>query len=146
MSQSAYVEAISETEASTLSWKFASLRGNIAYATNKTCPLQSCRPNMLSQIPADDAIEADMAQLRALRFEHKTHKSEGMTVHKLNLATTKLRVYSDASFANNKDLSSHKAVVSTLLTARADAICCTGPVKSVAESSIIRSWRTSCSD
>lgn len=61
---------------------------------------------MLSQIPSADATEADMTRLRDLLRELKADNSNGLTFQKLDLATTELRVNTDAIFANNKDLSS----------------------------------------
>lgn len=57
-SQPAYIEAITETETVPLAKKFAFVRGKIAYATNQIFLTQSCRLNMLSQIPSTDVAES----------------------------------------------------------------------------------------
>ena len=105
-SQAAYVAAIEDVSTGSLSDRFASLRGKLAYATNQTCPLQSCRLNRLSQIPADRATPADMKRLLKLLAEAQQEPKSGLFFQKLDLDTVELRVYTDASFANNPDLSS----------------------------------------
>ena len=105
-SQVSYIEGITELETGSLAEKFASLRGKIAYATNQTCPVQTCRLNMLSQIPAKDATMADLKKLRRILKELRSGDSTGLLFQKLDLSTVELRVYTDASFANNADLSS----------------------------------------
>lgn len=105
-SQSAYIADIKESATGSLAERFASLRGKIAYATNQTCPVQSCRLNMLSQIPASKATDADMKRLQDLLLELKDSRHDGLLFQCLDLDTLELRVYTDASFANNPDLSS----------------------------------------
>lgn len=73
--------------------------------TNQTCPVQSYRLKLLSKIYAADATEADMENLRIILSELQATSSEIMSFRKLDIVTTELRFYTDASFANNRDLS-----------------------------------------
>lgn len=115
--------------------KFALMRGKIAYAANQTCPLQTCRLNLVSQIPASDACASDMKLLRSLLSELKPSANDGMKFQNLDLAATELRVYTDSNCANSKDCPRNWAGASMLWTPRAGAISYTGPAANVAASS-----------
>lgn len=104
-SQTGYIRVITHPDQGTLSQTFASLRAKISYATNQTCPLQTCRLNMLSQISTSDASASDIKSLRSLLSELNSSANDYMQFQNLDWATTEPRVYTDASFSNNKDLS-----------------------------------------
>lgn len=68
--------------------------------------MKSYRLNMLAQVPASDDTGADMKRLRSLLCEIIASGADVITFQKMDMSTTELRVYTDASFANNRDLSS----------------------------------------
>jgi hypothetical protein len=84
---------------------FATARGKLSYATTSTRPELSCSVNQSAQIRADLAKERDFVKLDAAIAQG--HEND-IWLHfpALELESVELRVYADASFANNTDLSS----------------------------------------
>lgn len=105
-SQSSYMPAISEPTTGSVSERFDSLRGKIAYSTDQTCHMQSCRLNILAQIPAAEATDEGMTRRITLLSELQAPADDGRNFERIDLGTFDLRLDTGASFANNKDLSS----------------------------------------
>lgn len=105
MQQSKYINGIDYDSHSFTSEDFAYLRGKIAYATNQTAPQFTCRLNMLAQITVDQVEKSDHKHLRKLLADMKADCT-GLTYQRLDMSSAAIRVYTDASFAQNRDLSS----------------------------------------
>lgn len=83
---------------------FATARGKASYATASTRPDQACAINQASQVRAALVEEKDHTLLASAITSLK-HRRE-LIFPALDLKTLEIRVYADASWANNRDLSS----------------------------------------
>lgn len=83
---------------------FATARGKASYATASTRPDQACAINQASQVRAQLVQKCDHDLLASAITALK--KPRELIFPALDLKTSEIRVYADASWANNRDLSS----------------------------------------
>jgi hypothetical protein len=93
---------------------FATARGKAAYATTSTRPDLARAVNILSQVRADDAAEADFLALEDALARFRNFDL-CLLFPRLDLDSIKVHVYGDASFAGNADLTSQLGYVILLV-------------------------------
>lgn len=101
--QNAYTSCL-KSEYPRTAKEFATARGKASYATASTRPDQACAINQASQVRATLAENADHASLTAAIKALNSPRE--LVFPALDMDTLEIRVYADASWANNKDLSS----------------------------------------
>jgi hypothetical protein len=105
MNQRDYIENIPQGPCPRTRDDFASIRGSASYATANTRPDVVAAVNMLSQVVPASATEKDFISLDEAVHKLKTSPID-LRYDGLGVEPICLRVYADASFANNPDLMS----------------------------------------
>jgi hypothetical protein len=100
-----YISSLPSTPISRTGASFATVRGKAAYATTSTRPDVTCAVNLLSQVTANEAEEADYVALDEV-IDRLRSIDVALQFPKLDLYSLKIHLYADASFAGNKDLTS----------------------------------------
>jgi Reverse transcriptase (RNA-dependent DNA polymerase) len=114
MHQRSYCQVLPSAPLPRTASSFATGRGKAAYATTFTRPDVSCEVNVLSQIVACAADEADFVDLEdALNRLRSIHVA--LRFPSLDLPSVVVHVCGDALFAGNRDLSSQMGCVILLV-------------------------------
>lgn len=105
LSQESYEEAATKLPKDITFDGFVSARAGFGWLAHSR-PDLCCAINRAAQVTAETFCERHVRQLKkAIQYAHNT-KDLGLTYGPLDRETLHLRAYSDASFANNDDLSS----------------------------------------
>lgn len=105
LSQESYVAAASKLPTDISFDAFVSARAGFGWLAHSR-PDLCCAINRAAQVTAETFCERHVRELnKAIKYAHST-KDLGLTYGPLSRETLHLRAYSDASFANNDDLSS----------------------------------------
>lgn len=108
--QVSYCDRMPETKIERSPESFMSHRGQAAYVSTCTRPDITCAINQLSQIKATEATEEDFKKLDNI-FKKAKNENLKLKYGNVDLQSAEIHVFTDASFANNKDLSSQLGYV-----------------------------------
>jgi hypothetical protein len=93
---------------------FMSKRAQLSWISH-TRPEICCAVNMAAQVANSSFSDEKISALNKVIKHLKSNTSQGLTYHKLEKDSLKIKVYADSSFANNDDLTSQLGYI-VLLT------------------------------